>query len=264
LSKHEKYYQDILLLSAKAPAQDLEEEAVTFRKAKVSEISEITGVNTNCKLWDDVTLDETVTPSDCFLKQYQTKCRVWSMNSEASRRTFLDLFFQDVVGREEFHSELRIFCELSLTTAATTVGNKRLKLTGKHDYTIGHAGGLNIREYSVAPDSHIIAVEAKKAWDDTDIWQCIAEAAALYKTRKDAGKLNCNVWGICSNASSWKFVHIDNGGQVWESQEYSLMTPRYDYEKILKVYRFVHHVVRACYRTSPTTTPHQSLEALIE
>jgi hypothetical protein len=29
---------------------------------------------------------------------------------------------------------------------------------------------------------------------------CVAEAAALYKSRKDAAKSICSVWGILSNA----------------------------------------------------------------
>jgi hypothetical protein len=238
-------------------------EEYTFKGVENRVIASITGVNTVRKLWQDVALDQTVFPSEGFKDQYDKNCRVWSMSSQASRRTFIDLILRDVVAREEFIGELRIYCELSMTVESVT-GNKKRKLSGKHDYTIGHADGEDIHSFLPPKESHIIAVEAKKAWDEDDVWQCIAEAAALFRTRKDAKKQNCNVWGICSNASKWKFIYIDNGGQLWASDEFALGIPMVRDELILTVYRFVHFIVTQCYLCSTQTTPVLSHERLLE
>lgn len=190
-------------------------------------------------------------------------CRIWSLNSEASRRTVIDLFLRDIVARVEFNSMLRIFCELSMAVE-TRVGNKKRVLSGNHDYTIGHAGKKDVDNYSPPKDSHLIVVEAKKEWPDDSIWQCLAEAAAVHKTRKDSGKQNCNVWGVLSNANFWKFVHIDNGGKVRESNVCMLSIPRIlDKSEVLQVYRFIHHVVKMSFEASPTTTPNGSLEFVL-
>jgi hypothetical protein len=238
-------------------------EEYTFKGVENRVIASITGVNTVRKLWQDVALDESVFPSEGFKDQYDKNCRVWSMSSQASRRTFIDLILRDVVAREEFAGKLRIFCELSMTVESVS-GNKKRKLSGKHDYTIGHADGEDIHSFLPPKESHIIAVEAKKAWDEDDVWQCIAEAAALFRTRKDAKKQNCNVWGICSNASDWKFIYIDNDGQVWVSDKFTLGIPMVRDELILTVYRFVHFIVTQCYLCSTQTTPVQSHESLFE
>ncbi|KAI3657446.1 hypothetical protein MP638_002258 [Amoeboaphelidium occidentale] len=313
LEKKEEEWSSRLTFAQKLNP-DVEEH--TFRGVDNRVIASITGVNTVRKLWQDVALDESVFPTEGFKDQYDKNCRVWSMNSEASRRTFIDLILRDVVAREEFAGKLRIFCELSMTVESVSGNKKRklsgkhdytighaagedinsfsppkeshiiaveakkawdeddvwqciaeaaaLKLSGKHDYTIGHAAGEDINSFSPPKESHIIAVEAKKAWDEDDVWQCIAEAAALFRTRKDAKKQNCNVWGICSNASNWKFIYIDNGGQVWASDEFALGIPMVRDEKILVVYRFVHFIVTQCYLCSTQTTPVQSPESLLE
>ena len=51
-------------------------------------------------------------------------------------------------------------------------------------------------------------------------WQYVAQVAALYKSRKDACKEKCRVWGIISNATHWKFISINDQGQLSESKEY--------------------------------------------
>ncbi|KAI8830589.1 hypothetical protein BJ741DRAFT_509615, partial [Chytriomyces cf. hyalinus JEL632] len=123
------------------------------------------------KWWTDVTLDESVYPSKSFFEQYRIKSRVWSMNSDASCRSFLDLFVQDVVGRDEFHFQLRIFCDLSTATNAQLIGRKLRKLTGKHDYIIGHEGSTGIHDYTAPTKSHIIVVAERLAWDESDALQ---------------------------------------------------------------------------------------------
>ena len=73
----------------------------------------------------------------------------------------------------------------------------------------------------------LVAIEAKNSsLDDVDLWQCVAEAATLYKSRKDAGKSKCRVRGVHSNATNWKFILIDEVGKLWRPEEYKLQ-PRY-------------------------------------
>jgi hypothetical protein len=172
------------------------------------------------------------------------------MNSEASRRTFLDLFLQDVVAREEFKSQLKVFCELSLTTSAKLFGNKRVRLTGKIDCAIANCGGKPwSTETTPLPESNIIAVEAKKSSEDMNTLQCIAEAAALHNARKEAGKVNCNVWEIFTNAAFWKFIYVDNNSKVWKSNVYRVSLEHYDHDNVVKVYRFLHYIVKASYES---------------
>jgi hypothetical protein len=62
-------------------------------------------------------------------------------------------------------------------------------ISGQHDYAIGLAGDEYINSFSLPKESHINAVQAKKAWDENDVWQCIVQAAALFRTGKDAAQV---------------------------------------------------------------------------
>lgn len=198
-------------------------------------------------------MDTSVKPSANLKNAFKTKLRVWSLTSEASLRTVLDIFFQDVVALPEFGFKLRIFCEVKMEVSVVEGGNKRLKLGGFHDYTIGNSQQDNVIGAEVPDESHIIAVEAKRVWEPKNIWQCIAEAATLHKARKDAGKQNCSVWGILSNAFQWQFIKIDHGGKLWLSANYLLDLRVYNKEQVRVVYRCLHHIVRSCFLASPTT-----------
>lgn len=70
---------------------------------------------------------------------------------------------------------------------------------------------------------HLIAIEAKTRWGEDDYWQCVAETATLYKSRKDAEKAKCSVWGVLSNATDWQFIFIDETGFLWTSEKISIM-----------------------------------------
>ncbi|KAI3650780.1 hypothetical protein MP228_004261 [Amoeboaphelidium protococcarum] len=217
-------------------------QSIPFTAARAQEIAEITGVNVHWKPYPPFTLDESVKPSDDFLAQLRKNNRVWSLNSEASRRTVIDLFLRDVVARDEF-DKMRIFCELNM---AVTDANSKRKLNGDIDYTIGHAGNMPLDEYSPPKDSHLIA-------------------ATLHKTRKNKKKINARVWGILSNGNNRKFIHIDNGGQLFQFGQYVLDIPNKWVEgEITTIYRIIHHIVQQAYQSSPTTTPNQSTEDVYE
>lgn len=57
------------------------------------------------------------------------------MRREVGRRIFLNLFLSDIVLRNEFNNELRIFPEIEMSVESR--GPKKRKLSGKTDYTIG-------------------------------------------------------------------------------------------------------------------------------
>lgn len=231
--------------------------SISFTKAQAMDIAEVTGINVYHKPYTEFTLDATVNPSEDFLKQLEKNNKVWSLNSEASRRTVIDLFLRDIVARDEF-DKMRIFCELNMSVVDE---NRTKKLNGDVDYTIGHAGGMPIDQYFPPNDSHLIVFEAKKDWPNDSHWQCIAEAATLYKTRKDQKKRNPRVWGILSNANIWKFIHINNDGQLFVSGEYFSGIPTMcNEEKISTIYRIIHYIVKRAYESSPTTTPNQSAQ----
>ncbi len=77
-----------------------------------------------------------------------------------------------------------------------TVGNKKRKIAGNTDYTIGLGKGYHIFGKAPPVELHLVAIEAKVDWGQSDYWQCVAETATLYKSRKDAGKRNCTVWSV--------------------------------------------------------------------
>jgi hypothetical protein len=80
------------------------------------------------------------------------------------------------------------------------VGNKKRKIVGDTDYTIGLGKGYDIFSKVPPKELHLIAIEAKVDWGTNDYWQCVAETAILYKSRKDT---KCSVWGLLSNATDW-------------------------------------------------------------
>ncbi|RKP21576.1 hypothetical protein ROZALSC1DRAFT_519, partial [Rozella allomycis CSF55] len=224
----------------------MEEETITFGDATAEQIQAVTGVKFPIQDLDEFPSYEDVVPSDDFMAQYFKNRQVWCINSEASQRTYIDLFLRDVVARLEFQQRLKIFCELSMGVS-NEQGSKKIKLSGRCDYTIGHTRPTALDFGSHPNDIHLLTVEAKEAWINKDCLQCIAEMATVYKSRKDAGKENCTVWGIWTNAYSWQFFLIDNDGQVYRTVMYVLQKD----DDIKKIYRFVYHCVKQAYNASP-------------
>lgn len=99
---------------------------------------------------------------------------------------------------------------------------------------------------------NMVAIEAKTSIGEPDLWQCVAEAAALYKTRVDAGKADKRVWGIFSNAQVWKFIFIDEKGRLWRSGPFDMDLRSYTDTEVLQVYRIVHYIVKCCYEVCET------------
>ncbi len=93
----------------------------------------------------------------------------------------------------------------------------------------------------------MVAVEAKTSIGISDLLQCVAEAATLYKIRVDARKAKKSAWGIVSNAETWRFIFIDEAGLLWKSDILSMPLECYDESKVLQVYRMVYYIVKCCH-----------------
>ena len=102
-------------------------------------------------------------------------------------------------------------------TVTETNGAKKRKLNGRTDYTIGFGKGKDILSKAIPREVHMVAVLAKTSIGIDDMLQCVAEAATLHKIRVDARKAKKSVWGILSNAETWKFIFIDEAGLLWKS-----------------------------------------------
>jgi len=164
----------------------------------------------------------------------------------------------------EFKNALRIFPEIEMSVESS--GPKKRKLNGKTDYTVGLGKDIDIFDNTPPRELHLVAIEAKNSsLDEDDLWQCVAETATLYKSRKDAGKAKCAVWGVLSNANHWKFIHIDEDGKLWRSKEFLLELRSYNQDEVLFIYRLLHYVVKCCYEScTPNPTPASSSGELNE
>ncbi len=128
------------------------------------------------------------------------------------------------------------------------------KLSGVADYSVGRHTNLGMFGPESCKELHLVAVEAKSDWAEDSYWQCVAQVAALYRSRKLAGKASCRVWGIISNATHWRFLSIGEDGQLSQSKEYFLELENFGPEAVL-LYRLVHHIVKLCFKASPPSTP---------
>ncbi|KAJ3353953.1 hypothetical protein HDU91_005832, partial [Kappamyces sp. JEL0680] len=221
--ENDKEYWKGLVKSATKKKGELESR--TFEKADEEFIASVTGVNTRTRKWAPQIFRDNIFPSQRFRDNFEEIAKVFHMRNEAGRRIYLNLFLSDIVAREEFDGALRIFPELDMEVIN---GVKQQKLSGKADYTIGYGKDMNIFGRAPPTESHLVAIEAKCQWGIDDLWQCVAEAATLYRTRKDLGKARCSVWGVLSNARLWQFIHIDEDGLLWQTKEMNLDIPEYE------------------------------------
>lgn len=84
-------------------------------------------------------------------------------------------------------------------------------------------------------------------------------------TRKDANKEKCSVWGVLSNATTWKFIYIDEDGKLWRSNDFLLNIRSYKEDQILPIYQFLYYIVKCCFEAcTPTPSPNSSIVKLNE
>jgi hypothetical protein len=222
LERREKFWQVQVDKENKA---DDKPESKTFGEADKKWIESVCEVDCRYRKWTGYVLDETIVPSERFKANFIETQQVFHQVNEAGRRVFLNLFLSDIVGSAPFLNNLRVFTEIPMEVLSTNVAEngKKRRLNGKFDYTIGFAGD-DVEIFDIAPPNelHLVALEAKCGSSLSDFWQCVAEAATLYKSRKDKRKTKLCVWGVLSNAKNWEFIHIDQGGDLYRSAQFNL------------------------------------------
>ncbi|KAI3648359.1 hypothetical protein MP228_006213 [Amoeboaphelidium protococcarum] len=246
-----KRYESFIKLTMK----EQEPEAMTFEDADEEWTQSVTGVNTSPRRWTSFVIDENIQPRPGFHTAFEEIRKGVHQFAEAGRRFFLNLFLLDIIHRPEFEGDLRLFPELELSVIETT-GAKKRKLSGRTDYTIGFGKGKDILSKAIPREVHLVAVEAKTSIGTLDLLQCIAEAATLYKIHVDTRKPKKSVWGILSNAETWRFIFIDEAGLLWKSDTMIMPLDYYDESKVLQVYRMVYHMIKCCHEacTPPPST----------
>lgn len=255
LKEQQKYWQEVIKLATKE--ETTEPEVKSFGEADQPWIESVCDVNCQYRKWTTYVLDDTVQPSERFKENFIETMGVFHQTCEAGRRIFLNIFLSDIIGSSAFLGTLKIFTEVPMDVLSTHViaNGKRRKLNGKTDYTIGF--GRNLDMFSITPpkELHLVAIEAKCRLDESDLWQCVAETATLYKSRKDMNKEKCAVWGVLSNAKSWQFIHIDEQGLLWRSGEFLLELREYQEDQVLFIYRMLFYMIKCCFETSPQVSP---------
>lgn len=216
-------------------------------------IAETTEIDEDVRVWESIPLDETVSPSDDFINLFQKNSTVFDFIGETGRRTVIDLFLREVVS---IFPPLMIVCEYHMKLQNDS---KRRKLNGFCDYTVCHRGHRNL--------PHLVAIEAKKTVKEA-LLQCIGECASIHYRRKQVfyqhlmtlqdNKRHKAVYGIHSTGTSWYFIHVDENGGVYQSQEYKL-SMSYVKEEVEMIYRLVYHVIYQSHLLSERTTPATSL-----
>ena len=248
----------------------------TFGEADEVWIILVTGIDAGERCWTSFIqrLDASITPSAGFKADFEEISQFYHLQLEAGRRMYIHTFLLDIIKRPEFKNSLRIFQEIEISAES----NGR-KLTGSVDFSIGFGRGSDVFGKAPSQIYLCVTVEAKKSQlDNSDFVQCLSEAATLYKARKDAGEVECSVygvlsnatqwrfllidkdgklsgsedccvWGVLSDAMHWKFIFIDDSGKLWRSDEHTVQLMFYDKEGILPVYRFLYCLIKRCFES---------------
>ena len=187
--------------------------------------------------------------------------------NEADRRIVINELLLAVVLNADFQNKLRLSCEIAAEVYGDAfIGQKRKRqyLSGRVDYLVCHfRPGQPVEEVS-EKEAQLVAVQAKQEWSDKSMRQCVAEAAAIHKARKVAAKQNCQVWGVLTNASLWRFVRIDGDGALFVSEQFTMAlgVSSITEQEVSKIYQLLYYVVQCAYLASPTTTPAESRRPL--
>ncbi len=224
---------------------------ITMRFSSSSEafIRQVTGVETKSRLWVPLDDSSSISPSAKFKELFEENSRIFSGSTEAGRRSFLDIFFRDVLARAEFGSQLRLFAEIELSITSTNATAQTLTLSGIADYVIGQST-VDMLDKPETDEFQLVAVEAKCQLDRACIWQCVAATATLHKLKKYHSPDSCKVWGILSDAEIWTFMHIDNSSQLWMSKKYCLniQPDQYNQSEVDAIYRLIYGIVMRCFK----------------
>lgn len=217
--------------------------SMAYGKAGMPFISESTEVEENQEVWENIPVDESIVPCAEFVELFKKNCSVFEFETEASRRTVIDLFLREIVSQ---FPTFQVICGYHMTLVNEV---KKRRLNGRCGYTICHRGFRHL--------PHLVAIEAKVTNTQTML-QCIGECASIHYRRKQAGMPNRRVYGIHSTGSVWKFVYVSQEGVVYVSGEKHLNVNHYVEEDFNLIYRLVYYVIQQSFLNSPRTTPNVS------
>ena len=239
--------QTALVVTVAPPAPTLV--SMAYGKADMPFISESTEVQENQEVWENIPVDESIVPCAEFVELFKKNCSVFEFETEASRRTVIDLFLREIVSQ---FPTFQVICEYHMTLVNEV---KKRRLNGRCDYTICHRGFRHL--------PHLVAIEAKLTNTETML-QCIGECATIHYLRKQTGMPNRRVYGIHSTGSVWKFVYISQEGVVYVSGEKHLNVNHYVEESFNLIYRLVYYAIQQSFFNSPRTTPNISTTNLLQ
>lgn len=219
-----------------------DESSKCFEEADHQWTEGVTGISSVYRRWIsyELELDESIIPTPNFKENYVDVVNFVDLNSHASRLALINVYLRDIMLRPEFGNSLRVFPGIEVSVASR---DGKRSLHGKTDLAIG----WHLLDKNPASRLRLIVAEAKNndlEWKD--MCCCTAQAAALYKSFKDLESSNCCVWGVISNASHWKFIFIDNSGELWRSKEFIIDLCRFDENLIRMVYRILYYVMKCC------------------
>jgi hypothetical protein len=222
-----------LVVTVPPPAPTLV--CMAYGKADMPFISESTEVQEDQEVWENIPVDESIVPRAEFVELFKKNCLVFEFETEASRRTVIDLFLREIVSH---FPAFQVICEYHMTHVNEV---KKRRLNGRCDY--------------------VVAIEAKLTNKETML-QCIGECASIHYRRKHAGMPNRCVYGIHSTGSVWKFVFVSQEGVVFVSGEKHLDVKHYVEKGFNLIYRLVHYVIQQSFLNSPRITPNVSTNLL--
>ena len=232
-----------LLLSLLPKVYPPEDCSRSFEDADYEWTESVTGISCTYRKWimSGSEIDQTIVPTPRSKENYLNVVNFFDLDSHASRVVLINVYLRDILFRPELENNLRVFPGIEVSVASSC-GKRRLH--GRTDPAIGSS----VWDQNPASQLRFIVVEAKNNdLDWQDLCYCTAQAAALYRTYKDSGSSNCCVWGVISNASHWKFIFIDESGNLWRSNEFIVEISRfYDELHIKMVYRILYYVITCC------------------
>ncbi|KAJ3335698.1 hypothetical protein HDU91_002060, partial [Kappamyces sp. JEL0680] len=188
-------------------------------------IERATGVEIMERVWNPAIAGDSIAPSQQFRSNFEELSKEFRLCNEAGRRIYLNLFLSDIVARDEFHEVSRPFPELDMAAV-----DRGMQPSRNPDNAVAFGKGGDIFGRTIPVESHFVTVEANRRNVYDDMVLAIAEASTLYKTRKNSRKQRCSVWGVVSNARLWQFIHVDEDGLLWRTNEMLLDIPCYEEE----------------------------------
>lgn len=217
------------------------------REASFQWIESVTGIEYKLRPWNSLlsAIDVFIQPSRVFRKKFEDASKAFHLSKEAGRRVFINAFLSDVVLRREFGGSLRVFPEVSILVQSE--GPEGRFLRGIADFTVGICKDLDSCGPVPPGEAHLVSVESRKGGrlGTKSLRQCVAQAAALYELGKKAGKPDCSVRAILTNASEWIFIRIDARGHLWRSKQFEMDIRTFKERQVLQIYQVVYHLVKS-------------------